>query len=248
MIEYYIDGSMKGQRIGVGIVKVNEYGFIEKYHYDVEHINPTSNIAEAYSLEKALEMIKQFDLHKNEMIDIYTDCQKLYQLFLFHEKTEFTNSQYFVKQEANRYFQHIRELYIELTSEFSQYPVYHCEKTNRSRPFIKIFYQDDAKDKKYLQYAHDLSRQYLKEETKPIIVELKAKRENNSWYIIKNNKPIAENKRPILALAQALNQFDSNSKIKMSDDLITLIKNTRTMKLSNESMKKAMKVIEKYNL
>lgn len=40
-------------------------------------------------------MIKQFDLHINEILDIYTDCQKLYQLFLYQEKTEFTSSQYF---------------------------------------------------------------------------------------------------------------------------------------------------------
>ncbi|WP_318502871.1 hypothetical protein [Bacillus sp. T3] len=125
MIEYYIDGSTKDQMIGVGIVKVNEYGFIEKYHFNVEHINPSSNIAEGYSLEKTFEMIKQNDLHKNELIDIYTDCQKLHQILLYNGKIEFSNSQYFAKQEANQYFQHIRNLYIDLISQFSNYPLYH---------------------------------------------------------------------------------------------------------------------------
>lgn len=46
MIEYYIDGSTKENMIGVGIVKVNEFGFIEKRHFNVEHIKPSSNIAE----------------------------------------------------------------------------------------------------------------------------------------------------------------------------------------------------------
>ena len=36
MIEYYIDGSTKDHMIGVGIVKVNEFGFIEKHHFNVE--------------------------------------------------------------------------------------------------------------------------------------------------------------------------------------------------------------------
>ena len=59
MIEYYIDGSTKDHMIGVGIVKVNEFGFIEKHHFNVEHINPSSNLAEGYALEKTFELIKE---------------------------------------------------------------------------------------------------------------------------------------------------------------------------------------------
>lgn len=78
MIEYYIDGSAKDNRIGVGIVKVNEFGFIEKHHFNVEHINASSNLAEGFSLKKALELIKVTDFNKNELKNIYTDSKKLY--------------------------------------------------------------------------------------------------------------------------------------------------------------------------
>jgi ribonuclease HI len=104
LIEYYIDGSTKENMIGAGIVKVNEFGFLEKYHYNVEHINPSSTIAEGYSLEKSFEMIKNDDLHKYEIIDIYTDCQKLYQSFQYNVNIEFNRSSFFTKQESNKYF------------------------------------------------------------------------------------------------------------------------------------------------
>lgn len=58
VIEYYIDGSAKESTIGAGIVKINEYGFIEKHHFTIEHVNPTSQIAEGYALQKAFEMIR----------------------------------------------------------------------------------------------------------------------------------------------------------------------------------------------
>lgn len=65
MIEYYIDGSMKDNIVGAGFVKINEFGFIEKHHFNLGHINPSSNIAECYCLEKTFEMLKEKDIHKN---------------------------------------------------------------------------------------------------------------------------------------------------------------------------------------
>jgi hypothetical protein len=257
MIEYFMDGSTKEHMIGVGIVKVNEFGFIEKHHFKVEHLNPNSNFAEGYALEKALEMIKLNDLNKNEMINLYTDCQSLYHSFLYNGNIEFNRSPFFVKQESNSYFQHLRNLYMALVSRTSNYPVYHCTKTNQARPLIKLFFKDDVEDKKFLQEAHSLSRNYIKveakpikEEAKPIKVELKAVREKNKWCIVKDNKDvIAENQRPLIALSEALKQTDAHIKqIKLCDGLKTIIKNTNKNNLSNASIKTAIKIIEKHKL
>jgi hypothetical protein len=236
--------------IGVGIVKVTEFGFIEKHHFNVEHINPSSTIGEGYSLEKTFEMIKKNDINKNEIIDIFTDCQKLYHSFLYNQSIEFNSSNFFAKKETDHYFQHLRNLYYQLISRSSNYPLYHCIKTNQARPLIKIYFKDDVKDKKYLQDAHSLSRHYLKEEAKPTKVELKAIRKENMWSIVKNNKfVVAENQRPLLALADALKQMDPQfNQIKLCDTLATFLKNTNKNKLSNESMKSAIKIIEKHKL
>jgi hypothetical protein len=280
-----MDGSTKEHMIGVGIVKVNEFGFIEKHHFKIEHLNPNSHFAEGYAFEKALEMIKENDLNKNEMINVYTDCQSLYHSFLYNGNIEFHRSPFFVKQEPNSYFQHLRNLYISLVSRTSNYPVYHCTKTNQARPLIKLFFKDDVEDKTFLQEAHSLSRYYIKEEAKlikveakpieveakpikeeakpikekakpvkvkekPIKVELKAVKEKNKWSIVKDNKDvIAENQRPLIALSEALKQTDAHNKqIKLCNGLKTILKNTNKNKLSNESMKTAIKIIEKHKL
>lgn len=248
MIEYYIDGSMKDQMIGAGIVKVNEFGFIEKHHFNVEHINPTSTMAEGYSLEKTLEMIKECDIHKNEMINIYTDSQKLFQLMSYNPNTEFTRGNFFVKQETNNYFLHIRNLYIELISQYSKSAIYYCDKSKQPRPLIKVYFKDDTQHKKYLEDAHQLSRNYIKDELAKI--ELKAIKQKDKWVIVKDKKDIvAENKRPLIALSEALKQTDAqNKQILLCDTLGTLLKNTSKNKLSNESVKSAFKFIESHKL
>ncbi|WP_318502869.1 hypothetical protein [Bacillus sp. T3] len=64
-----------------------------------------------------------------------------------------------------------------------------------------------------------------------------------------NNKVIAENKRPIIALAHALSQLDrKTNQIKLCHNLTTIVKNTKKTKLTNATMKSAMKIIEKYSL
>jgi ribonuclease HI len=250
LIEYYIDGSTKDNVIGVGIVKVNGFGFIEKHHFNVEHIKPSSNIAEGYSLEKALELINQNDINKTELINIYTDNQKLYNSLLHNTNLEFNNSDFFVKEEAMDYFQHIRSLYLELISKFSNKPIFYCDKTNNARPFIKIFFKDDVEDKKYLQDAHLLSRKYIKKEDKNLVaIELRAIRKDNIWHIVKNKKSVASNKRPLIALSDALIQINSPTKhIKLCDTLETILKSTNKNRLSNDSMKSAVKIIEDYKL
>lgn len=245
MIEYFIDGSTKDNVIGAGIVKVNEFGFIEKHHFSVEHINPSSNIAEGYSLEKTLQMIKENDLNKNEIINIYTDNQKLFNLLLFNGEVEFNSRAFFTKQESNEYFQYIRNLYIEIISKFSKYPIYYCKKSNQPRPLIKIFYKDETDNKKYLQDAHSLSRKYIKEEVIPIKIELRAVKEKNMWYIKDNKGVVAENKRILIALSEALQQSNAkNKQIKLCDNLERILKYTNKNKLSNESIKSAYKIIE----
>jgi hypothetical protein len=254
LIQYYIDGSTKNNTIGVGIVKVNEYGFIEKHHYNVEHINPTSSIAEGYSLEKTFDLIKENDLNKNELIDIYTDCQQLQQSLLYNQNIEFHASNFYSKQESNSYFQHIRSIYIDLVARYAKSPLYYCEKTNQARPLIKIFFKDVVKEKKYLEEAHSLSRNYLKEEsipkkveTKPIKVELKAIKEKNKWLIVKDQDVISENSRPLMALADALKKIDPSFKhIRLCDTLVTFIKNTNKNNITNQQMKDAIKEIEKH--
>lgn len=248
MIEYYIDGSTKEHTIGVGIVRVNEFGFIEKHHFKNEHINPTSNIAEGFALEKTFDLLKENDIHKHEIINIYTDSLKIFQTLMYNENTEFTRGNFFVKQESNSYLQHLRSLYIALISRNAQYPLYYCDKTKAPRPLIKIFFKDQAVDKKYLQEAHSLSRTYIKEEPVPIKVEFKAVKENTKWVIVKNNKDVvAENKRPIIALSDALKKTDAHTKqIKLCPQLETILKNTMKNKLSNDSMKSAIKTIEDY--
>lgn len=249
VIEYYIDGSAKGNTIGAGIVKINEYGFIEKRHFTTEHINPTSQIAEGYALERALEMIRENDIHKNEMIDLYTDCRELITCMTFNQHIEFHRSEFFSKQETNDYFQYLRDVYKELIIRKSKSCIYHCVKVNEARPLIKMFFKDDAQDKKYLQEAHMMSRKYIKkEETKVLKIELKAVRKDKTWHIIKNNKEmIAVNKRPLIAFSEALMQPDiQNKEIKLCANLETLLKTTSNNKPSTEPMKIAMKTIEKY--
>jgi hypothetical protein len=247
MIAYYIDGSTKDHVIGAGIVKVNEFGFIEKYHFKTEHINPTSQVAEGYSLEKTFEMIKNHDLSKNELIDIYTDCQQLFQSFLFNEKTEFNHSHFFTNQELNPYFRHLRSLYIQLVSKYSNSPLYYSEKTNHARPLIQLFFKDAAEDKKHLQAAHSLSRNYLKDEPIPAVVQLMAKNINNKWHIMTDNQVASENKRPLIALSEALQKLDPRTnQIILCDELKRLLKSTSKNRITNDSMKSAMKTIEKY--
>ncbi|AGK53727.1 hypothetical protein [Bacillus sp. 1NLA3E] len=97
-----------------------------------------------------------------------------------------------------------------------------------------MYFKDDVKDKKYLQYAHDLSRNYIKEEVKPnpskvelkakpSKVELKAIKEKNKWCIVKDNKDVvAENNRPLITLSEALKQTDTHIKqVKLCHTLIT---------------------------
>lgn len=248
MIEYYIDGSTKDNTIGAGIVKVNEFGFVEKYHFNIEHINPSSLLAEGYAFEKTLEMVKENDLNKKEKIDIYTDNQKLYSSFLYQENIDFNSSDYFTKQESNNYYQHLRKLYLELNASFSNAPIYYCDKTQKPRPLIKVYFKDEVEDKKFFQDAHLLSREYIKEKTDSPDIELKAIRKNNKWYIVKNDKDIvAENKRPVIALSYALKLVDNqNSHIKLCDKLVTILKSTNKNKLSNDAMKTAVKVIESH--
>jgi ribonuclease HI len=248
MIEYYIDGSKKDNVVGAGIVKVDQFGFIEKHHYYAEHTNASSTVAEGYSLEKTFELIKKMDTNPNELINIYTDCQKLQQTFLFNEKIEFTRNNFFAKQESHKYFQHLRNIYLELISRSSDYPIYHCDKTKEARPLIKIYFKDDAEEKKYLQVAHSLSRTYIKEEeAKPFIIELKATRKMNKWYIVKDNNTIlAENKRPLIALSEALKQTDAKvTEIKLCPSLETILKSTNKKNLSTP-MRSAVKIIENH--
>jgi hypothetical protein len=250
MIEYYIDGSAKDHIIGAGIVKVNEFGFIVKHHFSIEHISPSSMIAEGYSLEKVLDMIQRTDIHKNELINIYTDCQNLYHSFMYNENGKFNRANFFAKQEGNVYVQHLRDIYLELISRSSSHPMYHCDKTKQARPLIKLYFKDEAGDKKYLKEAHTLSRAYIKEEeAKYIKLELKAIRKNNKWYIVKDNKDIvAENKRPLIALSEALVQTDANIKqIQLCESLETLLKSTNKNRLS-KNMKSAVKIIEDHKL
>ncbi len=247
MISYYIDGSTKDNLIGAGIVKVNEFGFIQKYHFNAEHINPTSQIAEGFSLEKTFELIQKHDLSKKELINIYTDCQPLLYSFLYNETAEFTHRHFFTNQASNPYFRHLRNLYIELISKISNYPLHYCNKTKHARPLIKIFFKEDAADQKFFQKAHSLSRNYLKEESSPVKVELKAENKNNKWYIIRDNAVAAENKRPLIALSDALQQMDSRpNQIVLCDKLKMILKSTDKNRVANDSMKQAMKIIEKY--
>lgn len=249
MIQYYIDGSTKENMIGVGIVRVNEFGFIEKHHFNIEHINPSSQLAEGYSLEKTFEMIKEKDFFKNELIDIYTDCQQLYHSLMHQNHIEFNRSNFFAKQETNPYFQFLRNEYRELNSKYSSYPVFHCDKTGQARPFIKVFFKDDLDDKKYLQAAHTLSRQYIKEEEVPVTIQLTAIKKEKTWVIMKDDKLVlAENKRPIVALSAALKHTHTHKKqIKLCERLKTILKSTNKNNLSNE-MKSAYKVIEDHKL
>lgn len=251
MIEYYIDGSTKNNIIGAGIVKINEFGFIEKHHFNVEHINPTATIAEGFSLESTFKMIKEIDLQKNELIDIYSDCQRIYHSFMYNSTSEFNRSSFFIKQESDRYLNHLRSLYIDLISRHSDYPLFFCDRTREARPIIRIFFKEDAKDKKYLQDAHTLSRNYLKDDQfKPVKMELKAIKKDGKWVIIKNNKgTVAENKRPLIALSEALKDIDTNNtQIKLCDTLETFLKNTNKNQLANEPMKSAIKIIENHKL
>jgi hypothetical protein len=167
----------------------------------------------------------------------------------FNQNTKFNRSNFFTKQESNNYFQHIRDLYIELISRFSDSPIYYCDKTRHARPFIKVFFKDDAIDKKYLQDAHTLSPKYLmEEEVISFKVELKATKKENKWHIVKNNKEeITENKRPLIALSDALKQTNPHiTKIKLCDNLEMILKSTNKNKISSESMKSALKIIENY--
>ncbi|WP_064093326.1 ribonuclease H family protein [Rossellomorea aquimaris] len=248
MIEYFIDGSTKNNMIGAGVVKVNEFGFIEKYHFNVEHQKPSSHIAEGYSLEKALEMILEKDVDSNELINIYTDNQNLHRALVYNENTDFNSSDFFAKQVTNNYYHHLRKLYLKLISRYTNSPIYHCNKTKESRPKIKIYFKDSLEDKRYLQDAHLLSREYINEEVNSLNAQLKAIRKNNKWYIHKDNKGvIAVNKRPLIALSMALETIDNNIKdIKLCEKLQTLIKTTNKNKLSSGSMKSAVKIIEKH--
>jgi hypothetical protein len=248
MIEYYIDGSTKDHMIGVGIVKVTEFGFIEKHHFNIEHINPSSNIAEGYSLEKTFELIKETDINKHELIDIYTDSRNPHNSLTINTDVEFTRNNFFSKQESNSYFIFIRNLYLDIISKHSKSPLYFCDKTKRPRPLIKLYYKEDTQNKKYLQDAHTLSRNYIKEEL--VKMELKAIKEKDKWVIVKDKKAVvAENKRPLIALSEALKQTNAfNKQIKLCDTLETLLKSTSKNKLSNESMKSAYKIIENHKL
>ena len=249
VIEYYIDGSTKENTVGAGIVKINEFGFIEKRHFTIEHTDPSSQTAEGYAFEKALELIAATDLHKNEMIDLYTDCRQLQNSLSFNQHVEFHRSDFFTKQEPNGYFLHLRGIYRELIIRNSKSCIYHCAKTQQSRPLIKVFFKDDAEDKKYMQEAHSLSRKYIKkEELKVLKVELKAIRKESAWQIIRNNgEVVAFNKRPLIALSEALTQMGvRNNQIKLCVYLENLLKSTNKNKLSNESIKSAMKIIDKH--
>ncbi|MBM6618511.1 hypothetical protein [Bacillus suaedaesalsae] len=261
MIEYFIDGSAKENIIGVGIVKVNEFGFVEKFHYSIENIKPTSNIAEGFALQKAFELIQKNDSEKNELINIYTDNQNLHNSFFYHVNVEFNRSSFFAKQETNNYYHYLRNLYIGLISRNTNLPMYHCLKTKEARPTVKIYYKDDVEDKKFLQEAHLLSRKYINEEnkrekketkveSKKIKIQLKAVRKNEQWYIVKNNKGImAGNKRPLIALSEALKQINSQtSEIHLCDTLTTILKSTNKNNLSNSSIKSAVKIIETHKL
>lgn len=249
VIEYYIDGSAKEKTIGAGIVKINEYGFIEKRHFTIEHTNPSSQIAEGYSFEKALEMIAETDLHKNELINLYTDCRQLHNSLAFNPHIELHRSEFFIKQEPSTYFQYLKDIYRDLILRNSKSCIYHCEKTQQARPLIKLFYKDDAEDRHYLQEAHSMSRKYIKKEAQKVgKIELKAIKKANSWHIlIDNNKTIAVNKRPLIALSEALAQTDvHNKQIKLCVYLENLLKSTNKNKISNDSMISAMKIIDKH--
>lgn len=216
----------------------------------MEHTNPSSNIAEFYALEKALQVIKEDDLITHELIDIYTDSQKVFSTFTYHEHIEFTRNNFFEKQESNSYFQYVRNLFLQLVSKNSNAPMYFCEKTKKARPIIQVFFQDDLKDKKYLQEAHVLSRKYIQEEIVPEKVEIAAVKEKGQWQIVKNQKEvIAKNKRPLIALSEALEQLDPHlHKVVLCGRLETILKATDKRKLTNASLKSAMKTIEKHKL
>lgn len=264
VIEYYIDGSAKENTVGAGIVKINEFGFIEKRHFTIEHMDPTSQIAEGYAFEKAMEMTRENDIHKNELINIYTDCRQLINCMAFNQQIEFHRSEFFSKQETNDYFQYLRDIYKELIVRKSKSCIYHCVRSNEARPLIKVFFKDDADNKNYLQEAHSLSRKYIKKEEPKIKkvdskaapkvdqklkkIELKAVKKENSWHIMKNNnKTIAVNKRPLIALSEALIQSKvQNNQFKLCAYLENLLKSTNKNKLSNESMITAMKIIDKH--
>ncbi|WP_282019927.1 hypothetical protein [Planomicrobium okeanokoites] len=264
MIEYYLDGSAKGNMVGAGVVKINEYGFIEKSHFTSEHVNPSSQTAEGFALEKALGLIMETDIHKNELINIYTDCRQLINLMDFNQTLEFHHHEFFNRQEANNYFQYLREIYKELILRNSKSSIYHCAKTNTARPLIKVFFKDDADHKNYLQDAHKLSRTYIRKEEGKVEkvelttvvkevpkrkkVELKAVKKANSWHIVKNNgKTIAVNKRPLIALSVALVQTKNpNQQIKLCLYLENLLKSTNKNKVNNESMLEAIKIIDEH--
>lgn len=264
MIEYYIDGSAKDRTIGAGIVRINEFGFMDKRHIAAEHTNPTPQIAEGFAFEKALEMIKENDIHKNELINVYSDCRHLISSLQFNQHFDFHQSEFFIKQETNDYFLYLRELYKELIARKSKSSIYHCSKSKEARPLIKVFYKEDADNRNYLQDAHSMSRQYIKQEESKVLnvvskapskveakinkIDLKAVKKANSWHIVKNNgKTIAVNKRPLIALSEALVQTKAqNQQIKLCAYLENLLKSTNKNQLSNESMISAIKIIDEH--
>lgn len=249
VIEYYIDGSAKQNTIGAGIVKINEYGFLDKRHFTIEHTNPSSQIAEGYSFEKALEMIAENDLNKNELIDLYTDCRELHNAMAFNAHIEIHGSGFFVLNEPSGYFQYLRDIYTALILRHSKSCIYHCAKTKQGRPLIKLFYKEHAEDKKYLQDAHSMSRKYIEiEEQKKAKIDLKAMKKDGSWHILMNNKKtIGVNKRPLIALSEALTSTAvQNKHIKLCDYLENLLKSTIKNKVSNDGMISAMKIIDKH--
>lgn len=198
------------------------------------------------------------------MINVYTDCKQLITCLAFNRHIEFHRSEFFSRQEMNGYFQYLRDVYKELIVKKSKSCIYHCIISNEARPWIKVFYKEDAENKNYLQEAHSMSRKYIKKEELKIQpvdlkaapkvelkikkIELKAVKKANSWHIVKNNgKTIAVNKRPLIALSEALLQTKvQNHQIKLCVYLENLLKSTNKNKLSNESMISAIQIIDEH--
>lgn len=60
---------------------------------------------------------------------------------------------------------------------------------------------------------------------------------------------MAGNKRPLIALSEALKQMNSqSSEIHLCDTLTTILKSTNKNNLSNSSIKSAVKIIETHKL
>ena len=148
---YFCDGSQRGMGIGVGIVKVDDLGFLEVFHEEKIHPHASPLLAECFAIYQALALAEK---HQEERVEISTDSLELVQ-FLKHTRIYKDN-------EFTALFEPTKRKTIPLMDKLKSRIVYFYTVKKMKEISIHHYDKHETTWAPYMNIAHMASREHIR--------------------------------------------------------------------------------------